>query len=122
MLSSHVRIEFACIFEAGPSVGMFSTECLSYDASNFMTGSYNNLFRVGNINTDPNKIVEEYSVNSPSHVYQATIDPNDLHCVRKEMKRGYGKSIGLTNSLNSFVKSCFPSKFVNNQRENDKRE
>lgn len=55
---------------------------VSHDASNFMTGSYNNLFRVGNINTDPSRIVEEYSVNSPSHVYQATIDPNDLQCVR----------------------------------------
>ena len=43
-----------------------------------MTGSYNNLFRVGNINVDPNQIVEEYSVNSNSHVYQATIDPNEL--------------------------------------------
>ena len=43
-----------------------------------MTGSYNNLFRVGNINVDQDQIVQEYNVNSPSHVYQATIDPNDL--------------------------------------------
>lgn len=61
--------------------------CWSHDASNFMTGSYNNLFRVGNINTDPSRIVEEYSVNSPSHVYQATIDPNDLPSKRNEQIR-----------------------------------
>lgn len=64
----------------------FSTKFF-HDASNYMTGSYNNLFRVGNINNDPNQIVEEYSLNSNSHVYQATIDPNELPNKRNEQIR-----------------------------------
>jgi serine/threonine-protein phosphatase 2A regulatory subunit B len=78
--------------------------CWSHDASNFMTGSYNNLFRVGNINTDPNRVVEEYSVNSPSHVYQATIDPNDLPSKRNEQIRPILQPKKIMNSLNPLTK------------------
>jgi serine/threonine-protein phosphatase 2A regulatory subunit B len=77
--------------------------CWSHDASNFMTGSYNNLFRVGNINTDPNR-VGEYSVNSPSHVYQATIDPNDLPSKRNEQIRPILQPKKIMNSLNPLTK------------------
>lgn len=62
--------------------------CWSHDASNYMTGSYNNLFRVGNID-DNNNTCHRYQ-NDPcgmSNLYQAYIDAADLPTRRNEQIR-----------------------------------